>query len=296
MNITQIIKDFETQQKCILHLEKVRWNNKPTCPYCKSERSSKYKSTRYYTCLNCNDSYSVTVGTLFHDTKVPLQKWFMAISLILNAKKGISALQLKRDLGIGSYKTAWRMLRLIRKAMVNKQEQQYFYSIVEIDETYIGGKPRKFSKDNKRGRGTKKVPVIGVVNRETKEVYAKIAEPNAEGKKLTGKQLLAVLKEASNEYMTTVMSDEFRSYNILKSTEYKHFVVDHTKEFVSGNIHTNTIESFWALLKRGLYGIYHHVSQKYLQEYVNEFCFRYNNRNEQQAFDVILNKAMLGIA
>src|SRR5690606_26469642 len=143
MNIIEIFSQFPTQESCVNHLEKIRWNNKPVCPYCKSDKSSKFKNTRYYNCLNCNNSYSVTVGTIFHDTKMDLQKWFFAIALILNAKKGISALQLQRDLGIGSYKTAWRMLQLIRSAMIDQSTSSYFSHILEMDETYIGGKPRK---------------------------------------------------------------------------------------------------------------------------------------------------------
>jgi len=299
MNIARLFNDFKTQDDCIKHLELVRWNNKPVCPYCKSTKSSKFKGSRYYTCLNnkCGNSYSVTVGTLFHDSKIGLQKWFLAISLILNAKKGISACQLMRDLDIGSYKTAWRMLKLIRKAMVDNDMRGYFTNIVEMDETYIGGKPPKFpGKVNlaKRGRGTKKQPVIGVMDRDNKKVYAKVATVDKDGRKLSGKQLMEVLEEVCINKPIALMTDEFTGYSSFKSKGYNHKVVDHSKQFTKGFTHTNTIESFWAILKRGVYGIYHKISAKYLQQYINEFCFRYNNRDETIAFDsIVLNATLL---
>ncbi len=292
MNVYRIVKNFKTQEECLSYLETVRWKGKPQCSYCKSEKSSKYVGTRYYVCMECKNSYSVTVGTLFHDSKIELVKWFMAISLILNAKKGISACQLKRDLEIGSYKTAWRMLRLIRIAMVDENMKKYFQDIVEMDETYVGGKPGKFEK-SKRGRGTKKVPVIGVMDRLEKKVFCKVAKKNEIGQQLSGKQLIDVLEQVCIKRKSLwVMTDEFRSYKPLKTNGWNHAVIDHSKEFVSGDVHTNTIESFWAILKRGIYGIYHNISAKYMQQYINEFCFRYNNRNENDAFDFVLNKAM----
>ena len=187
------------------------------------------------------------------------------------------------------------MLRLIRTSMIDNATKKYFKDIVEMDETYVGGKPRKFCTQgkNKRGRGTKKTPVVGVVDRLQKRVYAKIALPNSEGQKLTGKQLLGIIEEVCITKKVKVITDEFRSYNILTRKGYDHERVDHRKEFVIGSTHTNTIESFWAILKRGVYGIYHSISVKYMQNYLNEFCFRYNNRDESQAFDVILDQAIL---
>jgi transposase-like protein len=294
MNILKINRDFGTQEKCIKQLEKVRWNGTPICPYCKSNKSSKGKG-RYYTCLNfkCKNGFSVTVGTLFHDTKVPLQKWFLAISLILDAKKGVSALQLQRNLEIGSYITAWRMLRLIRTAMGEVEMSKYFKGIVEMDETYVGKKPKRNS-GSKRGRGTDKTPIVGIVDREEKKYFAQIALPNEEGKKISGKQLLEILDKVTGKKSVTVMTDEFTSYNILKKEKrYTHKVINHSKEFVNGDIHTNNIENFWLQFKRGLYGVYHSMSKKYLQQYINEFCFRYNNRNEAAAFDLLLQRALL---
>ena len=293
MNIIELFERFKNQEDCINYLERVRWNKEKECPYCKCNKASKGIG-RYWVCLGCGNSYSVTVNTIFHDSKVELKKWFAAIFLILNAKKGISGLQLQRDLGIGSYQTAWRMLRLIRRAMVDENMRKYFQEIIEMDETYIGGKPPKFKKDNKRGRGTSKQPVVGVMDRLEKKVYCRVANKNEEGKQLSGKQLLDVLEQVGTKKKDLwVMTDEFRSYNLLKKSGWNHGVIDHSVEFVNGDVHTNTIESFWAILKRGIYGIYHNISAKYMQQYINEFCFRYNNRDESAAFDLVIKKALL---
>jgi len=222
----------------------------------------------------------------------------MAFSLMCSAKKGISALQLQRDLDIGSYKTAWRMLKQIRKAMSNIEHGKTFEAIVEIDETYIGGKPRKSNrkqddgKHNKRGRGTKKNPVIGIVDREKKKVYAKVSLPNKEGKKLSGNQILGILNQVCRK-KSTVITDESSGYNVLRKTEHVHLVINHTRGFVEDFVHTNNVESFWAILKRGVYGICHHVSVKYLQAYVNEFCFRFNNKDNGDMFDLVLRQVVI---
>jgi transposase-like protein len=223
-------------------------------------------------------------------------------------KKGISGLQLQREIGV-TYKTAWRMLQQIRTAMGNAEHKEFIDTIVEIDETYIGGKPRKDNnhsdKDNnggnvggsqdcrKRGRGTSKTPVVGIVDRLNKRVFAKIAMPNDEGKKLTAKQLMDILNKVSKqENGNTVITDEFRGYDPLSRHAFIHLRVDHTKAFSDYNgTHTNNIESFWATLKRGVYGIYHHISVKHMQAYVDEFCFRYNNRGLDM-FDMVLRQSI----
>ncbi len=300
MNLLKAGKMTEKQAR--RYLEKVRWPNGPVCPHCENGKkfyTLRGKSTRpgVYTCAACRRQFTVTIGTVMEDTHLPMRTWLMAFSLMCSAKKGISALQLQRDLNIGSYKTAWRMLKQVRKAMSNIEHGQTFEAIVEIDETYIGGKPRKKNrkddnKPNKRGRGTKKNPVVGIVDREQGKVYAKVALPDKEGKKLSGNQLLGILNEICKSN-ATVITDEFTGYSILRKTKYVHLVIDHTKGFVDDFIHTNNVESFWATLKRGVYGIYHHVSIKYLQTYVNEFCFRFNNRENGDMFDLVLKQAVV---
>jgi transposase-like protein len=289
MNIIQVFQRFPTQDSCIAHLEKARWNGTPKCPYCDSDNTHPNDGRHY--CYNCKTSFSVTVGTIFHHTHLPLQKWFLAISLILNAKKGISALQLSRDLEVNK-NTAWRISMQIRKAMSQMVDRELLTGIIEMDETYIGGKPRKGKKyysdgdKPKRGRGTKKAPVIGAVERNGK-VSAKAVSKD----KLKGKALRAFVRDRVDATRSHLMTDEYKGY-IGMSKVLPHSVIKHQKWYVDGNIHTNTIEGFWALLKRGMFGQFHSVSKRHLQRYVDAFCFRYNNRNNENIFDVTLIKGL----
>jgi len=188
------------------------------------------------------------------------------------------------------------MLNMIRQAMGNEEEKQLFEAIVEIDETYAGGKPRKLTNsNNKRGRGTKKTPIIGVKDRTSKRVHVRVALPNKEGKKLSGKQLLDVLLDCCKPG-TTVMTDEFRSYGILdkKDSQFERFYISHKECFAKGNVHTNGIEGFWSLFKRGFYGVYHHMSLKHMQNYLNEFSFRQNNLgNKGDVFGLLLKQCII---
>ena len=229
--------------------------------------------------------------------------WLYAMNLVIVSRKGVSALQLKRELGMGSYQSAWRMLQQIRKAMEKEEYKETFEAVVEIDETYVGGKPRKNNdhsddKDNKpkRGRGTSKTPVIGVKERNTGKVHAVVANYNDEGKQLSGKQLFAVLKKVCKGN-NTVMTDQFSGYNILDKENECNFVrlkIDHTVTYSLGDgIHTNGIESFWAILKRGVYGVFHNVSVKYMQKYVTEFCYRLNHRDNNEAFASLVKLAVI---
>jgi transposase-like protein len=201
---------------------------------------------------------------------------------MITDKKGVSAKQLQRQIG-GSYETSWRMSKLIRQAMGNEEEKKLFEAIVEIDETYIGGKSRKNDdpdKKRKRGRGTLKTPVIGVKERSSGKVRAVVAKRDGQNKTLTGKQLLEFIRTACKP-TTTIISDEFTGYRVLNhhKTEFFHLTINRSLRQYSDHrgTHTNGIESVWALIKRGLYGMYHHVSVKYLQSHINEFCFRLNN-------------------
>ncbi len=291
---------FSTEEKFVEHFIQLRYGGKPVCHHCGGVQTYKRgDGFKKYTCKACGSNFSIFAGTIFEKSSTDLRKWAYAIHLFLNAKKGISSYQLEREIGV-THKTAWRMLQQIRKAMGNKEDES-FSTIVEMDETYVGGKPRKENnhdkdddnnakgKPNKRGRGTKKTPVVGVVDRTEKKVHAKVALPNKEGKKLTGKQLLDVLKQVCKESHTTVITDEFSGYNSFdKESNLIHLKVDHKVMFAMGDIHTNGVESFWAVLKRGVYGIYHQVSPKYLQRYVDEFCFRYNHREIDPSFDRLI--------
>jgi transposase-like protein len=293
MNLISVFQRFPNQETCITHLEKTRWKGVATCPYCKSQKSHKNKGENRHYCHTCKTSYCVTVGTIFHNTKLPLQKWFLAIAIILNAKKGISSRQLARDLEV-TKDTAWRMQMQIRKAMI--ETPSLMTGVVEMDETYIGArKPRKSSNDkdedgnypkNPRGRGTKnKTPVVGAIQRGGK-VFAKMQSA------LKFADLKKTAKELIDFDKAVLITDDYRGY-----TPFKNFIEHHTvnhsaKEYARGQSHTNTIEGFWSLLKRGIVGQYHHLSDKHLNKYIVEFCFKYNNKDNDNVFENLLVNAV----
>lgn len=303
MTFIELMKKFPTEESVIDYYIQVRYPYGVHCNHCGSVKVyQEHGRRKVFSCNDCRSTFSPFKGTIFEHSSTDLRKWMYAIHLFLNGKKGISGMQLQREIGV-TYKTAWRMLQQIRIAMGNATQKEFFDTIVEIDETYVGGKPRKnndhddldgTSVPTKRGRGTSKTPVIGVIDRNNKMVYAKIALPNKDGKKLTAMQLMNVLATVSKqENGNTVMTDEFRGYDPLTRHNYVHLRIDHTKAFSNHDgVHTNNIESFWATLKRGVYGIYHHVSVEYMQRYVDEFCFRYNNRKSDM-FTMVLKQSIL---
>ena len=288
MNIVQVFDRFPTHKDCITHLEKARWGSTPRCPYCRSDNTAPHLSRRR--CYTCKTSFSVTVGTIFHRTHLPLQKWFLAITLMLNAKKRISALQLSRDLDVNK-NTAWRISMQIRKAMSQVEERELLTGVVEMDETYVGGKPRKGvarEEPPKRGRGTKKTPVVGAIERGGK-VTAKATEKS----KLKGRHMRAFVRERVDTLNSALITDEYKGY-LGMSKVMPHAVIKHQDWYGDGSIHTNTIEGFWALLKRGMFGQFHSVSRRRLQRYVDEFCYRYNLRHTDSdaAFNLTINRGL----
>ena len=304
MTFLQLMQKFPTEKAVIDFFLKIRYPNGVACNHCGSIKvHQETKRPKVFGCNDCVNCFSPFKNTIFEKSSTDLRKWMYAIHLFLNGKKGISAMQLQREIGV-TYKTAWRMLHQIRLAMGNADNPEFINTIVEIDETYIGGKPRKDNRrddnddppsgrGNKRGRGTSKTPVVGAIDRENKKVFAKVALPNAKGQRLTAKQLIDILKTVSKqENNNTIMTDEFTGYSPLVKHGYVHLSVDHSKGYSDGDIHTNTMESFWATLKRGVYGIYHHISAKHMQQYVNEFCFRYNNRGRDM-FRLVLEQSIL---
>lgn len=287
MNIIDVFQSFQTQEQAVEYLERVRWNGEPSCPYCGSLNAGRHASAdramSRWQCRDCSRSFAVTVGTLFHGTHIPLRDWFIVLALMLNAKKSASAYQISRDIG-KRRPTVWSMMQRIRTAMAADPDQErMLHGIVEADETYVGGKPRKGNKrddekPNKRGRGTSKVPVIGAVERGGR-VVARVANPGDLSAKGIGKFLARFVDKAG----TILITDEYKGYNRVSETML-HAVICHAETYADGLTHTNTIEGFWALVKRAWYGTHHHYSRKYMPLYIAEACFKYNRRRSGPAF------------
>jgi len=224
-------------------------------------------------------SFNVLSGTIFQKTKIPLQKWFLAIALVLNAKKSLSSGQLARDLDMNQ-KSAWYLAIRLRRAMAGK-ENELLQGIVEADECYVGGKPRKGNrrggdKPHKRGRGTRKMPVIGAVARGGKVV----AKPTS---KVSGATLSAFIRRNVDLPASLLITDELAGYRAI-SDKMRHAVIKHAERYVDGMVHTNTMEGFWALVKRALYGQHHHYSREHAHLYIAEACYKYNIRKDTNPF------------
>ena len=288
MEIIKILENYNNEAKCYHYLEKVRWNNVPTCPYCESNRASKRKNEHRHKCLDCNRSYSVLVGTIMEGTKLPIIKWFLAICLLLNAKKGISSLQLARDIGVNK-NTAWYLQKRIRCAM--NEDEALLQGIVEADESYIGGsivhKHKKIKQERQYHIGgmEHKTPVLGMLERRGK-IIVKVLD------KAWGQEIKPIMKKVikSNSELVT---DGFGGYHGLGDFFNKHIVLNHTKNIRKiGEYHTNTIEGFWSMFKRAITGQYHKITQEHLQEYINEMAFKYNYRNNSNSFDILINRCL----
>ncbi len=279
---------FTNAEAAVEYLERLRWPDGPVCPHCgtmEADERSHYRIKRKGTtrklwkCFSCKKQFTVTVGTIFEDSHIPLNKWLLAFYLLCASKKGMSAHQLHRMLGVTN-KTAWFMCHRIRWAMAEPAFVEKMTGVVEADETYIGGKARnkkrRWDKDaNKNiGRGKGKEAVMVVVERGGRARSKHIA--NVRGDTLKG-----VIRDHVDR-SARMMTDAFPSYHGLQHEYATHEVINHQiHEYVRGECHTNTAENFFSILKRGVDGIYHHVSEAHLHRYLSEFDFRYNARSAQ---------------
>lgn len=286
-SLFDLITAFPDEDTCIAYLEERRWCNGVVSPY--DSTSKVYKCAgNNYRCKNTGLYFNVKTGTMFHRTSIPLQKWYMAIWLLMSHKKGISSVQLAKDIAV-TQKTAWLMLHKIRECFGRENDDTKLEDVVQIDEAFVGGKNKNRHWDKKvaqcQGRSYKdKTPVFGMLQQKGRVVSKVVANTKA---KTLQKEILKTVKKGS-----TIYSDEWNYGNLLKW--YNHAFVFHSKGvYANGDVTTNSIESFWAILKRGIIGIYHKVSKKHLQKYVDEFVFRYNIRNIslQDVFNHVLNNS-----
>lgn len=266
----EFFKQFPDERSAIEYIEGIRWNGKVVCPHCESERTARQKAYQYHQCKDCRKKFTVRTGTIFERSHIPLDKWLYAMYILQTARKGVSSLQLSKELGI-TQKATWFMLHRLREAC--DVEVGTLAGPVEVDETYIGGLERNKheSKKLKAGRGpVGKTAVVGIRDRETGQVVAK---PMV----YTDKAALQGFIVEHTEAASPVYTDEAAAYQGIPRF---HKSVKHSvKEFVNEMAHTNGIESVWAVLKRGYNGVYHQWSAKHMARYVNEFTFRLSQGN-----------------
>ncbi len=289
MTIGQWEKAFPDEDACCAYLVAHRWPQGVRCPRCGAENPYELPSRPWHwQCTACAPGgsagyrFSHLVGTVFENTNYPLRTWFRVIHMMLTSKKGISALQVHRVIGTGSYRTAWHMCHRIRAGLAN-EEFRKLIGVVEVDETFIGGKAKNRHWDKRGGGGgtggvgSGKAVIVGAVRRKG-SVVARVIE-NVQASTLT-----AFVRESVSTKVSLLCADQYPGYNPLRA-DYPLATIDHARgQYVIGAVHTNTIEGFWSLVKRGMIGTFHKVSKKYLPLYVAEFQFRYNNRENEDIF------------
>ena len=275
MNLPQLIEEFGTEDKCIEALAELRWPNGVTCPKCESTNIGRIETRKLFDCAGCGYQFSVRVGTVLQDSKLPLWKWFLATLLLVEAKKGMSANQLARTLGVTA-KTGWYLSHRIRAAMLD-DDGVMLSDTVEVDETYVGGKVRGMGSHY---TGNKSI-VVGAVERGGNVKFGIVRSRD-------GKALGDFVRANVDDSVKSVYTDGLDAYQTipeLRDEDTNHEFVNHrADEWVRGEVHTNTIESVWSLLKRSIIGSYHHVSMKHLPAYLDELEWRYNNRRNPYIF------------
>jgi transposase-like protein len=285
MTLTQLMKRFSTEEACKQYLKDMRWPEGVKCPRCNNAKVYELKSRPFHWLCKAKDCggrngyrFSVITKTVFENTNYPLRTWFQVIYLMTQSKKGISALQIHRQIGSGDYRTAWYMCHRIRAAMKDGGFGKLMGE-VEVDETYIGGSDKNRHIDKKFGRKNQggKVTVIGAIARKGNVVCQVIEQADRH-------TLGNFVRQTVSEKVSLVSTDEYTGYQRL-GRQFPHKTVNHAKgEYVRGNVHTANLDSFWSLLKRGVMGTFHRVSKDYLPLYLAEFSFRHNNRENPNIF------------
>ncbi len=281
INLVSLVENYHSEESCRARMEELRWPEGVDCPRCDSKDIARMEDRHQYQCRSCRYQFSVTAGTIFHDTHLPLWKWFLAVYLIVESKKGISANQLKRTIGV-SYKTAWYLSHRIRAAL-KEVDAQLLKGIVEVDETFVGGEVEG------RGRGYKgnKTVVVGAMQRGGNICLQVVRGTDRE-------TLHGFIRENTAGDTEAIYTDEWPAYKGIADHDTKHEAVKHRdKEWARGEVHTNSIENVWSLLKRSIVGSYHQVSAKHLDAYLDELEFRLNNRENPYMFRDALCKLLV---
>jgi transposase-like protein len=273
LDICQLIDQFGSEARCFDYLVALRWPDGVTCPRCQSKKISRITKRDQFDCDGCRYQFSVRVSTIFHDSHLPLWKWFLAVYMMVQARKGVSANQLKRTIGV-SYKTAWYLCHRIRKAMAELNAMK-LGGTVEVDETYVGGKNRG------KGRAAKldnKTMVLGAVERGGR-IRLRV------DKRADRKTVRKFIDENVGGWAEKIYTDQWSAYGNMSDFDTTHETVDHSKEeWVRGDVHTNSVEGVWSLFKRSIVGSYHQISAKHLDAYLDEFEWRFNNRKNPYLF------------
>ena len=282
MNLVELIDKFNCDKQCRETLERIRWPGGVKCTRCGSAELLDLPNHNRWECKKCDYQFSVTSGTIMHDSHLPLRKWLLAIYLMCESKKGISALQMKRTLGV-AYKTAWYLCHRIREAMGNDPlEGPTLVGVVEVDETFVAGKV----KGKGRGYRKNKAIVAGAIQRDGQVRLERIPD-------VTRKTLHDFINRAVKDEAEAIYTDEFQSYLGVADENTRHKTVNHSEEeWVVGDVHTNSIEGVWSLFTRSLVGAFHKMSVKHMDRYLEELEWRYNNRKNPHIFRDTLARIM----
>lgn len=293
-NLRELIVSMPDEKRCREYVAEQRWHGKTICAYCGHDKCYTIEGGKRYMCSHkdCRKRFTVTVGTIFHASNVPLTKWLTAVYIITAHKKGISSYQLAKDIGV-TQATAWFMNHRIREVLKPTHEE-LLQGVVEIDETYLAKKYRskykalppdeveRISEQQHRDKVKSKGAVIGMVQRDGKAIVKAIDSINRDN-----------IRETVNQYIskdnTVLMTDESNLYKYSLRGYDRQFVTHSKLQWTNGDIHTNTVEGLWSIMKRGIYGIYHHVTAKHLQAYCSEFCYRYNSRKLKDSDRFVLS-------